>query len=95
MKIIDFFIGMTLMNAMLHSVLGYWKGRMLTSFGYGNVQNIAYGFLNFFISLGLYIYAYGFNAIFTNGMYLGSASLLVLVLLFGRFLHKIFNPTKS
>jgi hypothetical protein len=35
---IDFLIGLTLMNAMPHFVLGVWKGRMLSAFGFGNAS---------------------------------------------------------
>ena len=45
MNWIDFIISATLMNAMPHLVLGTWKGRMFSAFGFGDKQNIAYGFL--------------------------------------------------
>lgn len=45
MNWIHFIISATLMNAMPHLVLGTWKGRMFSAFGFGDKQNIAYGFL--------------------------------------------------
>ncbi|AUP81295.1 hypothetical protein [Flavivirga eckloniae] len=91
MTIIDFLIGMTLMNAMLHLALGFWKGRMLTSFGYGNTQNIAYGILNIAISLGLFIYKYGINEILNNGIFGGALTVFLIFLIFGKFLYRVFN----
>ena len=55
LTLIDFIIGLTLMNAMPHFVLGTFRARMLSGFGYGHRANIAYGLLNFSISLALYI----------------------------------------
>jgi hypothetical protein len=43
MNIIDLLIGLTLMNAMPHFILGTWKGKMLSGFGTGNKQNILWG----------------------------------------------------
>ena len=54
----DFIIGLTLMNAVPHFVLGTFQARMLSGFGYGDRANIAYGLLNFAISIVLYIYSY-------------------------------------
>ena len=39
----DFIIGLTLMNAMPHFVLGTFQARMLSGFGYGDHANIIYG----------------------------------------------------
>lgn len=95
MTLIDFFIGLTLMNAMLHSVLGYWKGRMLTPFGYGNIQNIVYGFLNMVISLGLFINTYGLRELINNGIYAGAITVLLILLVFGRLLYRLFNRAED
>ena len=72
MNWIDFIIGATLMNAMPHLVLGIWKGRMFSAFGFGDKQNIAYGFLCLTISVGLFIYKYGIDKILDNGIYSGA-----------------------
>ena len=34
MNAIDFIIGLTLMNAMPHFVIGVWKGRILSAFAF-------------------------------------------------------------
>lgn len=39
MNLIDLLIGLTLMNAMPHFILGVWKGRMLSAFGFGDYKN--------------------------------------------------------
>ena len=88
MKIIDFIIGATLMNAMPHLVLGIWGGRMFSLFGFGNKKNIAYGFLCLIISVSLYAYQYGFENILQNGIYGGALVLLLIYFLTGRFWYK-------
>ena len=72
MNIIDFLIGLTLMNAMPHFVLGVWKGRMLSAFGFGDTKNMLYGVLNFAVSLGLFVSRYGTAQLFRNGIYAGA-----------------------
>lgn len=91
MTIIDFLIGLTLMNAMPHFVLGVWGGRILGGFGFGNKQNIAYGLLNFVISVALFIYKYGPEAILENGIYAGALFILVVYFLSSRFLYRLFS----
>ena len=91
MDIIDFVIGLTLMNAMPHFVLGTWGGRMFSIFGFGDVQNILYGLLNFSISVGLFLYKYGPEQLFQNGIYAGALVLLVIYFLTGRFWYTLFH----
>lgn len=92
----DFIIGVTLMNAMPHLVLGIWKGRMLSAFGFGDKQNIAYGFLCLCISVGLFIYEYGADKILDNGMYSGALTLLLIYFVTGQLWFKLFNrPDKK
>jgi hypothetical protein len=64
MNIIDLLIGLTLMNAMPHFILGVWKGRMLSAFGFGDYKNMPYGVLNFALSLGLFVSRYGTEQLF-------------------------------
>jgi hypothetical protein len=91
MDIIDFLIGMTLMNAMPHFVLGTWKARMFSAFGFGNTKNILYGILNFLVSLGLFVYKYGAKNIFQQGMYAGALLLLIIYFLTGWFWYSSFH----
>lgn len=91
MNWIDFIIGATLMNAMPHLVLGIWQGRMFSAFGFGNRQNIAYGFLNLAISVGLYIYQYDIGTIIENGIYAGALTLLLIYFVTGQFWYKLFK----
>lgn len=91
MNLIDFIIGLTLMNALPHFVLGIWKRRMLSAFGFGNLQNILYGLLNFVISLSLYLYQYGMDHLLSNGIYLGALTLVVIYFLTSKVLFNIFN----
>ncbi len=91
MDTIDFFIGLTLMNAMPHFVLGVWKGRMFSAFGFGDTKNILYGVLNFVASIGLFLYKYGINQFLENGIYIGALTLFVIYFLTGWFWYLIFH----
>lgn len=91
MTLIDFIIGATLMNAMPHLVLGIWKARIFSAFGFGDMKNIAYGLLCFGTSIGLFIYKYGVAAIPDNGIYTGALAILVIYILTGHFWYKLFN----
>ena len=91
MDIIELVIGLTLMNAMPHFVLGTWGGRMFSIFGFGDIQNILYGVLNFAISVGLFMYKYGLEQLFQNGIYAGALVLLVIYFLTGRFWYATFH----
>ena len=91
MNIIDLLIGLTLMNAMPHFVLGIWKGRMLSAFGFGNTKNILYGLLNFVISLSLFVSRYGIEQLLKNGIYLGALLILIIYFLTGSFWYTLFR----
>ena len=91
MDILDFIIGAALMNAMPHFILGIWKGKMLSGFGTGNVQNILWGISNFVISIGLFIYKYGLDGFLANQMYLGAVFILVTFFFTSIFWYRYFN----
>ena len=91
MNIVDFFIGLTLMNAMPHFVLGVWKGRMLSGFGVGDTKNILYGLLNFAISITLYLSKYGVGQILENGIFTGALFVLLMYFVLGKSLKNRFE----
>lgn len=96
MNWIDFFIGFFLMNSMPHFVLGIWKGRMFSAFGFGNKQNIAYSLLNFGMAFGLFLYEYGWEGFRENGIFLGAFVVLGIYFLTGRFFQRLFQkPANS
>jgi vacuolar-type H+-ATPase subunit I/STV1 len=91
MDLIDFLIGMTLMNAMPHFILGTWKARMFSAFGFGDTKNILYGILNFLASLALFVYKYGIKSIAQDGIYAGALALLLVYFLSGWFWYSLFH----
>jgi hypothetical protein len=91
MTFIDFLIGLTLMNAMPHFVLGTWKARIISAFGFGNTKNIVYGILNFLISIGLFLYKYGVEQLTENGIYAGALTILIIYFLTGWYWYSIFH----
>lgn len=95
MNIIDFIIGLTLMNAMPHFILGVWKGKMLSGFGVGNTRNIVWGLCNFIVSIALFLYNYGLKGFIENQMYSGATLVLVTFFFTSVFWYKYFNKDKS
>ena len=97
--IIDFIIGLTLINTIPHFVVGIWKGRMFSGLGFGNTQNIIYGIINFVISISLFVYKYGLAGILENGIYLGALFVLLSYFIAGKlcytYFHKKFHEKKS
>ncbi len=91
MNFIDFLIGLTMVNTIPHFVLGIWKGRILGAFGFGNKQNIAYGILNFIISISLFLYKYGFDGLLENGIFIGGMFVVVSYFIVGQFLYKTWH----
>lgn len=91
MNIIDLLIGLTLMNAMPHYVLGVWKAKMLSGFGTGNTKNIIWGLCNFALSIGLFVYTYGFEGFVKNQMYTGALIVLVTFFFTSPFWYKHYN----
>ncbi|MFT5723622.1 MAG: hypothetical protein ACI9JN_000739 [Bacteroidia bacterium] len=85
MNIMDFFIGLTLMNAMPHFILGIWKQPMLSGFGLGNMKNIVWGLTNLVISIGLFLYKYGLEGIKENGIYAGGLLIVVTFVFTSKF----------
>ena len=88
---IDFIIGLTLMNAMPHMLVGYGNIRFLGLFGYGNIPNIAYAALSTIISTGLFTWKYGMEGWATNGIYIGALVVLIAYWLTGKWLIKMFE----
>ena len=91
MTIIDFFIGLTLMNAMPHFVLSVWKGRMFSGFGFGNRQNLFYSLLNFLVAMSLFLYKYGMDGLWQNGLFAGALFTLLMYFLLGPMFYKMFR----
>jgi hypothetical protein len=91
MDIIDFVIGLTLINTIPHFVLGIWKGRMFSGLGFGNTANIFYGILNFIISLSLFIYKYDIHGLAENGIYLGALFVLISYFIVGKLCYTYFH----
>ncbi len=88
---IDFMIGLTLINAIPHVVLGTWKGRMISGLGFGDRQNILYGLLNFAISISLFLYKYGITGLGENNMYQGALFVVISYFLVGKLCYKYFH----
>ncbi len=91
MNLIDFFIGLTLVNALPHFVLGTWRANMLSAFGFGHLQNKGYGMLNLSISIALFAYNYGLVGFLDQGMYLGGLTVVMVYMLTGSFWRDFSN----
>jgi hypothetical protein len=90
-SIVDFFIGLTLANALPHFALGVWKGRMLSAFGFGNFKNILYSFANLGIAVGLACWKYGTEILWENQIILGALVCIIGFYVVGPFCYRIFH----
>jgi hypothetical protein len=79
------------MNAMPHFVLGVWRGRMLSAFGFGDHKNIVYAFVNFAIALDLFLWRYGLAGLARNGIFAGALAILLIYFLTGRMWFRLFS----
>jgi hypothetical protein len=94
MNIIDLVIGLTLMNAMPHFVLGIWKGRILSAFGFGPRANLAYSAVNFAVAIGLFLYRYGTAGLAQHGIFVGALAILVAYFVTGKFFYERFRADR-
>ena len=89
--LVDFLIGLTLMNAMPHLLFGLLKVRFLSAFGFSPSGNIAYAFLNVASALVLFHIQYGIQELMSHGMVIGAGVVLLLYLVSGRFIYHLFQ----
>ncbi len=94
MEIIDFIIGVLLVNAMPHFIFGITNTKFLGLFGFSARGNIAYSALQFTACLILFHFKYGLSTILENGIFAGGIMVLILFYLFGKYLLTIFNKNK-
>jgi len=95
MMILDFLIGILLMNSLPHFVLGITKTRFLGMFGYAPTANIWYSIVQFVLALVLFHIQHGIETILTNGIFLGAACTCLLFLLFGKTILKFYQKSEK
>lgn len=89
--IIDFLIGVLLVNSLPHFVLGMTKTRFLGMFGYKPIANIWYAVMQFILALVLFHIQHGIETILNNGIFLGGATTCLLFLVFGKAILKFYQ----
>jgi len=67
----DFVGGVLLLGSMLHLSFGIWEVPMISPFGSSARANVLYGSFALLVSLGLYGYRHGTEAIGGDGLLLG------------------------
>ena len=90
-NLIDFFIGLTSMNAMPHLMAAQMEVRFLSLFGLRAKANYGYAALNLIIALVLFQIQYGLSNLFNHGLFVGTLSILVFYIFVGRFFYKLFK----
>ncbi len=91
MNFIDFIIGGLLANAMPHLIFGLTNTHFLGLFGYSAKGNIMYALLQFILCIILSLINYNFSQLLNNGILIGGLTVLVLYLVFGKFLVKFYQ----
>ncbi len=92
LNLLDFLIGLLLMNAMPHMIFGLIRLRFLSLFGFSSLGNLLYALLNLLIAGGIYHYQYDIRSLQQDGIMLGALAVLLLYLITGRFLAGFFQP---
>lgn len=88
MDFIDLLIGLTLVHAIPHLILGVWKRKMFTPFGSGSAPNIIYSLTILGFSLTLFCIKYGISAITNNGIYVGAVLGIIIYLFLAPWMYK-------
>ncbi len=94
MNIIDFFIGVLIVNAMPHLIFGLTNTHFLGLFGYSPKGNISYAILQFIICLVLLYFNYTQKELLNNGYLIGGVTVLCLYFIFGKMLVKFYEKQK-
>lgn len=69
--IIDFIIGVLLLGSLFHLSFALWNIKVVSPFGASKQSNAVYGFSVLIISVALFVYNHGLEALLQNGIYLG------------------------
>ena len=89
--LIDFLIGVLLMNSLPHFVLGITKTRFLGMFGYKPSANIWYAIVQFVLAMVLFHINHGIETLLDNGIVLGAACTGILFLIFGKAILRFYQ----
>ncbi|MDJ0755301.1 MAG: hypothetical protein QNJ45_17385 [Ardenticatenaceae bacterium] len=89
--LIDFLIGLFLMNAMPHLVFGLLNIRFISAFGLSPNANLAYSLLNAVAALTLFHIQFGIETLMGNGIVIGAATVLLLYVVSGNFFYNLVN----
>jgi len=84
--IIDFFIGLMLVNVIPHYLVGILNIRFLSLYGFGDKQNIAYAWTSIIISLILFHIKYGIGSLPNHTWFAGGLFVILAYLITGKFL---------
>jgi hypothetical protein len=76
---------------MPHLIFGLTNTHFLGLFGYSAKGNIMYALLQFTLCIILLLVNYNFSQLLNNGILIGGLTVLVLYLVFGKFLVKFYQ----
>ena len=89
--IIDFFIGLTMVNVLPHYLFGILRIRMLSLYGFGDKQNIAYAWTSLIVSIILFHINHGILNILDHPWYPGGMFVILAYLILGKYLIKMWR----
>jgi len=81
--IIDFIIGAMLLGSIFHLSMAIWDVRVISPFGMSKKANIAYGILVSCLTIGLYLYKNGLDAMLNDYIYLGGIFAVAYTIILG------------
>lgn len=93
-SILDFFIGLTMVNVLPHYLVGILKVRFLSLYGFGNKQNIAYAWTSIILSILLFHLNYGLGALLDHTWFIGGLFVILSYLALGNYLVMKFKSQR-
>ncbi|MDH5546383.1 MAG: hypothetical protein OEZ43_12380 [Gammaproteobacteria bacterium] len=91
----DYLSGILLAGAFLHLVYAYANIRFPSLFGRSTKGNLIHSILLAGASIDVFAFNHGLDAVFNSGLLMGGVDLYLVYLLFGRFMHRRWQPTES
>lgn len=95
---LDIYLGILVVNAFPHLIVGQLNIRFLSLFGYSSKANIAYSLFNVFGAVAIALYKFGLDTVFSSGFTWGALFVYVSFFIGGPFLfnywHFSYNQKK-
>ena len=84
----DLLIGILMIHAVPHLILGLWNRQFYSPLGKSSTANLFYGVIVALLAAGLFLKNYGLDGLMENGIFLGGFVAIVLYAVFGKLIYQ-------